>query len=88
MDKLNIKELDWQPHPVGMGGEIATVGYDNGYSASCLKGGCFYTTGGTYEIAVMKDGELDYTTTITNDVLGYLSEDEANQALKNISELN
>jgi hypothetical protein len=43
--------------------------------------------GGTYEIAVMRNGHIDYSTPITDNVLGYLSEDEANAALAAIGAL-
>lgn len=83
----DINNLDWKPHPNNFGGEMAIVKFDNGYSASCLRGGMFYTSNGTYEIAVLDDHGIVYNTPITDDVLGYLSEEEANQALKDISEL-
>lgn len=35
----------------------------------------------------MPDGNLDYTTPITDDVLGYLSEAEANKVLSDIEAL-
>lgn len=82
-----IDDLDWKPHPVGLGGERAVVEFANGYQASCIRGGMFYTKGGTYEIAVMRGGSLDYTTPITSDVCGYLSESEANELLRNIAAL-
>ena len=80
-------DLEWKPHPAGIGGEQAIVLFDNGYGASVLRGGVFYTTGGTFEVAVMRDGNLDYTTPITDDVLGYLSEAEANKTLSDIKAL-
>ena len=83
-----MRELEWKEHPSGMGGEQAKVTFDNGYTASVLRGGPFYTRGGTIEIAVLDSNmELDYTTPITDDVLGYLSEAEAEQALVNIEGL-
>jgi len=83
-----INELDWQPRSTGLGGEIAKITFDNGYTASCIRGGRYsYTKNGTYEIAVEYDGNLDYTTQITDDVLGYLGEEEANLALDAIKAL-
>jgi len=82
-----IADLDWEPHAAGVGGDRAVVRFDNGYEASVLRGGMFYTDDGTFEIAVMRDGQLDYTTPITDDVLGYLSETEANKALADIAAL-
>jgi hypothetical protein len=82
-----IKELDWRPHRVGMGGEQAIINFPNGYGASCLRGGMFYTKGGTYEIGVLHNGKLTYKTHITSDVLGYLPEEEANKVLRQIAAL-
>lgn len=86
-NKYDIKKLDWQPHSAGLGGERAVVKFDNGFAASCLRGGPFYTSRGTYEIAVMDENDLRYDTPITDDVLGYLSEKKANKALLDISNL-
>lgn len=83
-----VNELDWKPHPVGMGGHQAVVQFDNGYGASVLKGGPFYTKNGTYEVAVIDaEGNLTCETPVTDDVLGYLSESEANEALAQIAAL-
>jgi hypothetical protein len=79
-----ISDLDWSPHA---GGERATVDFPNGYSASVLRGGSFYTLGGTYEIAVLRDGHLDYSTPVTDDVCGYLSKAGANKVLAEIEAL-
>ena len=92
---MKITELEWGPHPnaePGMPGydwgERATVNFPNGYMASCLRGGPFYTKNGTYEIAVcLVAGSIVYDTPVTSDVLGYLSEEEANQALIDIEAL-
>lgn len=83
-----IDELAWQSHSSGLDGERAKVTFPNGYGASVLRGGQFYTADGTYEIAVLgPNGDIAYDTPITSDVLGYLSEDEANQALADIEAL-
>lgn len=74
------------------GGTQQIYRFDNGYGASVLRGGSFAYGG--LELAVAKffgDGDDDwslcYTTPITDDVLGYLSEDDLAQHLKDISEL-
>ena len=84
----SITELEWRPHPRGAG-RRAVQSFENGYSASCLWGEPFYTSESCpYEIAVIsEDGNLDYTTSITNDVLGYLTESEANAVLAAIAAL-
>ena len=84
---MNITDLHFAPHPAGMGGERAVVTFGNGYTASVVRGGPFYTSDGTYEIAVMRDGGLVFDTPVTDDVLGYLDEKSATKALKDIAAL-
>lgn len=62
---------------------------DNGYGASIVQHNFSYgNKQGLWELAVLnKEGSIDYTTTITDDVLGYLSEKEVNQTLEKISKL-
>lgn len=87
MQTITIHELPWQPHRSGLGGEQAIVTFPNGYGASVLRGGQYYTSGGTYEIAVLHHGDITYDTPITSDVLGHLSESEANETLEQIAAL-
>ena len=62
---------------------------DNGYGASIVRHGFSYgNSEGLWELAVIgKDGDLCYDTPITDDVLGYLSEEEVNSTLAKIAEL-
>lgn len=84
---MRIDEIEFEDHPSSPG-ERAVVKFPNGYSASIIQGGPFYTTDGTYEIAVIDpQNAITYTTPITDDVLGYLTEGEANQALSDIEAL-
>ena len=76
-----VSELQWKAHPLGCAGEHAVEIFKNGYEASVIKGG-------TYEIAIIHPSEgICYDTGLTDDVFSYLSEDEANKALVDISEL-
>lgn len=61
--------------------------FDNGYGISVITGGMSYTTSGTYEIAVLKDGRICYDTPITNDVIGHLSPDEVTEIMLKIQNL-
>jgi hypothetical protein len=70
------------------GGEQRRYRFDNGYEASVVRGP--YTYGGPsgmYELAVMLNGHLNYETPITDDVLGYLSEDDVQRTLAEIEAL-
>jgi hypothetical protein len=82
-----ITELEWKTHPAGIGGECSSVDFENGYTASTIKGGPFYTKGGTYEIAIVHGGHICYDTGLTDGVFGYLNEAEANKALADIAAL-
>lgn len=74
---------------MGMGKQCI-VQYSNGYGASIVQGPHTYGgKDGLYELAVFgKDGEITYDTTITNDVLGYLSEAEVEKTLLDIKNLD
>ncbi len=71
--------------------------FPNGYGASVVCHQDSYGgTEGLWEIAVIKyangdpitGGHIDYTTPITDDVLGHLTEDEVDQALAQIEALD
>ena len=86
---MKITDLEFKPHPVGLGGTQAKPSFANGYGASVITGEYFYTTiTEPYEIAVIgPNGKLDYTTPVTDDVCGYLTEDAANAVLAQIEAL-
>lgn len=84
-----FKDLVFEDRPYDMG-ISSRIEFDNGYGASVVKGP--YTYGGKdglYEMAILdSNGNLTYDTPITNDVIGYLSEDEVSNYLKQIQELS
>lgn len=74
------------------GGSQEVYRFPNGYGASLIRGGAFAYGG--RELAVVRyvgegalDYELTYDTPITDDVLGYLSEDEVPEILDRIAAL-
>jgi hypothetical protein len=81
-----FKDLEFNPHPNNLGGVQARIYFDNGYGASVVK--TPYTYGGKeglYELAVFgKNGHITYDTPVTNDVEGYLSEDDVTNLLEQI----
>jgi hypothetical protein len=88
-DTTVFEELKFQSHPMGMGKQCI-VQFPNGYGASVVQGEHTYGgKDGLYEIAVFgKDGEISYSTPITDDVLGYLSEEEVEKTLTDIKNLD
>lgn len=62
---------------------------ENGYGASIIKTAMSYGgKRGLWEVAVLGlDGEICYNTPITDDVLGYLTEDQVNEILIKIDNL-
>lgn len=71
------------------GGTQQVYKFNNGYGASVIRGG-FMAYGGL-ELAVLKfkgdDWSLCYDTEITDDVIGYLDEEELTELLKRIEAL-
>jgi len=67
----------------------AKVMFDNGYGASVIIGPHTYGgEDGLYELAVLgKDKKLTYDTSVTDDVEGYLSEDEVTKLMEQIQKL-
>ena len=78
-------DLEFGLHPAGQGVQ-AKIQFSNGHGASVAK--TPYSYGGSqgkYELAVLdKDGRLDYSTEVTNDVLGYLDPEEVTEYLRQI----
>ena len=66
----------------------ATLTFDNGYGVSIVFGEAFYSNGiDTYELAILKDGKLCYDTYITDDVMGWLTEEQVTDIMKKVQGL-
>lgn len=63
--------------------------FNNGYGASVICNQSSYgSDNGLFELAVLdKDGEICYDTTITSDVIGYMTHDHVARVLKEIESL-
>ena len=91
---MTFDNLEFGPHPSGMmNGIQAKVFFGNGYGASVIRGDLSYGgRDGLYELAVLKteeDGKWDlcYDSGLTEDVEGYLTEEEVTLFLKRIEDL-
>ncbi len=86
-----IKDLVFEDRHDGVGGTASKMFFPNGYGVSVIEGGASYTTGGTYELAVLKGKEgywgLTYDTPITDDVLGHQSPDQITSLMRSVQEL-
>jgi hypothetical protein len=82
-----FKDLSWEPYPGG--GEMARITFENGYGASVVRHA--YSYGGKlglYELAVIDNKEeICYTTPITDDVIGYLREEDVSEVMIRIQNL-
>ena len=83
-----FSDLEFKPHPMGSG-IISRIKFDNGFGASVVKGPHTYGgKDGLYELAVLdSEGELTYSTPVTSDVEGYLTEEDVTILLKQIQNL-
>jgi hypothetical protein len=83
-----FKDLEFKQLDSFYNGVQSRIIFENGYGASVVKHDYSYGgKDGLYELAVTKDDDLCYTTPVTSDVEGYLSEDEVTELLKQIQEL-
>ena len=82
-----FSDLEFKTHPSGEGVQ-SLIYFDNGYGASVIRTPFSYGGDrGKYELAIYQEGSICYDTHITNDVIGYLTEDEVTDFLRQIQEL-
>jgi hypothetical protein len=83
-DEVRARTVKVNVYPGERGLEFA---FDNNRGASIINDGNGRHAG-LYELAVLdEDGDLDYTTPITSDVIGWLTEDQAYELLLQIATL-
>jgi hypothetical protein len=84
-----FNDIVFKTNPMGADfGITSRTEFDNGYEVSVVKSP--YTYGGTdglYELAVFKDGQICYDTPITDDVIGYLREEDVTDVMTKIQQL-
>lgn len=72
----------------GRDGEQWIFEFDNKYGASVIKSDYSYGgREGLFELAVLYDDDLCYSTPITDDVIGYLTDGEVSALLDRIEQL-
>ncbi len=84
-----FKDIEFKEHPSTFGGIIGRIEFENGYGASVVKSPFSYGGGDDlYELGVLgNDGQLCYTTPITDDVIGYLTEADVEELMLKIQQL-
>ena len=83
---LEFIEINDAPFMVG---KKSRMHFDNGFGVSVVS--LSYSFGGRdglYEIAVLdSDDNITYETPVTNDVIGYLTEEDVTDVMKQVQEL-
>ena len=86
---LIFKDLKFVPTEPFLDGIKSLLHFENGYGVSVVKHKYSYGNGkGLYEMAIMnKDNDIVYNTPITEDVLGYLTEDDVSNYMIKVQKL-
>ncbi len=90
---MTFDDLQFKPHSIGNGVRARHM-FPNGYGASVVRfmvgsgAGSYGADEGLYELAVLgPDGRLTYSTPITTDVCGHLTESDVTALLAQIEAL-
>jgi hypothetical protein len=85
-EDLEFEQVNDAPYMVG---KKSRMHFDNGYGVSVVSHSYSYGgRDGLYEIAVLdSNDELTYDTPVTNDVIGYLTEEDVSNVMKQVQEL-
>ena len=83
---LEFEQINDAPFMVG---KKARMYFDNGFGVSVVSHSYSYGgRKGLYEVAVLdSDDNLTYDTPVTNDVMGYLTEEDVSNVMKQVQEL-
>jgi len=85
-----FKDLEFVPTEEFLNGVKSKYNFDNGYGVSVVRHKYSYGNGlNLFELAIIdKSGEIIYSTPITDDVLGYLSEDDVSNTMIKVQRLD
>ena len=82
-----FEDLKFKPHPIG-NGVAARFSFENGYGVSVVKfDGSYGFKHGLFELAVLKGDSICYSTEITGDVIGYLSQGDVTDLMAKVQSL-
>jgi hypothetical protein len=84
-----FKDLEFVPTEEFLNGIKTTLHFDNEYGISVVRHKYSYGSGlDLYEMAIMnKDNDIVYDTPVTNDVLGYLTENDVSNYMIKVQRL-
>ena len=95
--KEDVKSYEVKDSPIGKGTQVIFE-FVNGYGASVVRfgipamggiiAGSYGAAANKWELAVLRNGQIDYSTPITDDVIGYLDESEVVPLLAQIATLD
>ena len=85
---IQFKDLEFKELPDGSG-IYCRIQFENGYGASIVKHKYSYGgDNGLYEIAVLdSSNEITYTTSVTDNVIGYLRPEDVTDVIEKIEKL-
>ena len=83
---LEFEQINDAPFMVG---KRSRMHFDNGYGVSVVSHSYSYGgSDGLYEVAVLdSDDNLTYETPVTDNVIGYLTEEDVTDVMKQVQEL-
>jgi len=84
-----FENLEFEDHPSQPWFEKqARMSFENGYGVSVVTGQHAYTSKDKpYEVAVLYNDSVTYDSPLTDDVLGYQSEEDLSEIMKTLQEL-
>jgi len=86
---MTFQDLKFRPHPYAPFGAQAVVMYHNGYGLSVVTGDRMFQCGpDTYEVAVLHNYRLCYTTPLADGVLGYQTPGDVTALMERVSQLS
>lgn len=82
-----FEDLKFKPHPIS-NGIAARIFFDNGYGVSVVKfDGSYGFEDDLFELAVLDGGGITYSTDITDDVIGRLTESGVTDIMAKVQSL-
>lgn len=83
----NFKDLQFKPHSIGNGLQ-ATMNFDNNYGVSVVKfNGSYGFNNDLWEVAILYKDALTYNTDITDNVLGYQTDQDVTDVMEKVQAL-